>query len=132
MPDRPLLPSFLELSCRLTGFEAGTLQGTGLVEAYHDLLLQSLGEERFRWLVEGDAAAASRQVGPEAPAAPQGPGGDALARRLIRLWYSGHWDGAMVSPAAYRGGLLWRAIGVSPPGARPPGYGSWSLPPQHP
>ena len=108
MPDRPLLPTFLNLSCRLTGFDVATLQGTGLVEAYHDLVLESLGEEGLRELTDGGGA----------------------ARRLIRLWYTGHWDGAMVSAAAYRAGLLWRAIGVSPPGAWPPGYGSWSLPPQ--
>lgn len=108
MPDRPLLPTFLNLSCRLTGFDAATLQGTGLVEAYHDLVLESLGEEGLQGLTDGGSG----------------------ARRLIRLWYTGHWDGAMVSAAAYRAGLLWRAIGVSPPGARPPGYGSWSLPPQ--
>ncbi len=34
-----------------------------------------------------------------------------------------------VSAAAYTEGLLWRAIGAHPPGAKAPGYGSWAVPP---
>ncbi|MEU7525120.1 hypothetical protein AB0A74_05255 [Saccharothrix sp. NPDC042600] len=35
----------------------------------------------------------------------------------------------VVSPAAYTEGLLWRAIGAHPSGAKAPGYGSWVNPP---
>ena len=35
----------------------------------------------------------------------------------------------VVSPAAYTEGLLWRAIGAHPSGAKAPGYGSWAIPP---
>jgi hypothetical protein len=35
----------------------------------------------------------------------------------------------VVSSAAYAEGLLWRAIGAHPAGAKAPGYGSWALPP---
>ncbi|GAA2921231.1 hypothetical protein [Streptomyces enissocaesilis] len=35
----------------------------------------------------------------------------------------------VVSPAAYTEGLLWRAIGAHPSGAKAPGYGSWANPP---
>ena len=35
----------------------------------------------------------------------------------------------VVSPAAYTEGLLWRAIGAHPSGAKAPGYGSWAVPP---
>lgn len=34
-----------------------------------------------------------------------------------------------VSAAAYTEGLLWRAIGAHPQGAKAPGYGSWAAPP---
>ncbi len=70
-----------------------------------------------------------------------------LARNIISLWYLGIWNelpwywwlqhgiGAtnetrVVSSEAYKEGLLWRAMGAHPPGAKQPGYGSWSLPPQ--
>lgn len=130
MPERPLLPTFLEVSCHLTGFDAGMLLGTGLLETYHDLLLKCLGEERLRGLLYEQTPQPASTNTTEMPPAMQDPGSDALTCRLIRLWYTGHWGGEMVSAAAYRGGLLWRAIGVSPPGSRPPGYGSWSQPPQ--
>jgi hypothetical protein len=35
----------------------------------------------------------------------------------------------VVSPTAYTEGLLWRAIGAQPSGAKAPGYGSWAEPP---
>jgi hypothetical protein len=35
----------------------------------------------------------------------------------------------VVCPAAYTEGLLWRAIGAHPAGAKAPGYGSWAAPP---
>ena len=35
----------------------------------------------------------------------------------------------VVCPEAYAEGLLWRAIGAHPAGARAPGYGSWAAPP---
>ncbi|MFF4172365.1 hypothetical protein [Streptomyces sp. NPDC001744] len=35
----------------------------------------------------------------------------------------------VVSPDAYTEGLLWRAIGAHPSGAKAPGYGSWAQPP---
>ncbi|WP_405896184.1 hypothetical protein OG242_00270 [Streptomyces sp. NBC_00727] len=35
----------------------------------------------------------------------------------------------VVSPEAYTEGLLWRAIGAHPSGAKAPGYGSWANPP---
>lgn len=35
----------------------------------------------------------------------------------------------VVSAAAYTEGLLWRAIGAHPSGAKAPGYGSWAVPP---
>jgi hypothetical protein len=35
----------------------------------------------------------------------------------------------VVSPDAYTEGLLWRAIGAHPSGAKAPGYGSWAVPP---
>lgn len=108
MTDRPLLAAFLAASCELTGFDAATLVGTGMVETYHDRVLADLGAEGLAALTAGR--------GEDGPA-------------VIRLWYTGAWRGVMVSAAAYRTGLLWRAIGVPPPGSRPPGFASWTLPP---
>lgn len=73
----------------------------------------------------------------------------AVAKNVIKLWYSGTWfdlspewtatygipgtEGTFTaSPQAYAQGLLWFAVGTSPPGARAPGYGSWADPPRIP
>ena len=70
-----------------------------------------------------------------------------VARNVIKLWYAGMWyalpaewtdrygahPGAgtsSVTVAAYQEGLLWRAIGANPQGAKAPGYGSWAQPPR--
>ncbi|NNH33825.1 hypothetical protein C9413_32005, partial [Rhizobium sp. SEMIA 4085] len=38
----------------------------------------------------------------------------------------------VVSPDAYIEGLLWKAIGAHPAGAKGPGFGSWAFPPKIP
>jgi hypothetical protein len=70
-----------------------------------------------------------------------------VARNVIKLWYAGMWYGlppewtdryganaaaetSTVTAASYQEGLLWRAIGANPPGAKAPGYGSWAAPPR--
>jgi hypothetical protein len=70
-----------------------------------------------------------------------------VARAVIKLWYAGMWFGlppewtdsfgaqtaseaSTVTAASYQEGLLWRAIGANPPGAKAPGYGSWAQPPR--
>ncbi|MEU9900836.1 hypothetical protein ACIBCS_43265 [Streptomyces phaeochromogenes] len=70
-----------------------------------------------------------------------------VARNVIKLWYAGMWyalppewidrygahaavETSTVTAASYQEGLLWRAIGANPPGAKAPGYGSWAHPPR--
>jgi hypothetical protein len=70
-----------------------------------------------------------------------------VARNVIKLWYAGMWYAlppewtdhygastavgtSTVTAASYQEGLLWRAIGANPPGAKAPGYGSWAKPPR--
>jgi hypothetical protein len=72
-----------------------------------------------------------------------------VARNIVKLWYVGIWyalpaawselNGARpadttftVSATAYTEGLLWPAIGANPPGAKPPGFGTWVGPPRIP
>ena len=72
-----------------------------------------------------------------------------VARNIMKLWYLGIWyelprpwieaNGAraanitfMVSAEAYTEGLVWPAVGANPPGAKAPGYASWTGPPQIP
>jgi hypothetical protein len=143
--------SFASLSAALTGFRSSDLWGTGQVEPYLAEILATVGDDVVAHLLrEGDEALSSadpvktlrERVLDDARLGP-------VARNVIVLWYLGQWDplpqdwrnsyGAspldvarVVSPAAYRAGLVWRAIGAHPMGADGPGYGSWATAPTLP
>lgn len=147
------LHSFLRLSEALTGFSRTDLLGTGLARTYLDTLLGVVGSAATgELLLAGDeaigdrppdhptVAAALRQVVGHARLGP-------LAKNVIRMWYVGSWAqlpagwgdpaGAaagdvtrVVSAGAYREGLVWRAAGTHPPGAKHPGFGTWANPPR--
>ena len=60
-----------------------------------------------------------------------------LYNKVAGVVVTGNEDGAhaaaetsTVTSASYQEGLLWRAIGANPPGAKAPGYGSWAKPPR--
>jgi hypothetical protein len=72
-----------------------------------------------------------------------------VVRNIVKMWFVGIWyelpkkwkkpygiwpcDGTrVVSGPAYTEGLLWRAVGAHPSGAKAPGYGSWASPPRIP
>ncbi|MBV8842250.1 MAG: hypothetical protein JO307_05505 [Bryobacterales bacterium] len=69
-----------------------------------------------------------------------------MAKSIIQMWYLGQWTqtplawreefgtnpsdfNRVISAAAYTEGLVWRAAGTHPQGAKQPGYGTWSAPP---
>ena len=151
MNDYELLPRFLDFSAEVTAFSTLDLYGTGQAESYLSTVAAVVGNQALTELL--DAYERVPQADPQARAAllyrdvfsseKLGP----IARNVIKLWYAGTWYrlppewtesfGAregdvtfVVSPAAYTEGLLWRAIGANPPGAKAPGYGSWAAPPR--
>lgn len=108
--------AFLDASTRLTGFGRADLLGTGCAEEFWELVRKEAPEPALDALVSGEESAVDAAV--------------------IELWYLGIWRGTMgtegvvVSPRAYREGLVWRAMGAHPMGAKQPGFGSWALPPE--
>ena len=136
--------TFVAISVTLTGFSNAELQSTGLMRGWFDDLALIMGrpirDACLAAIAVDPAAALTRQ-----PFAP-------LARNLIRMWYVGQWkalpanwahanfdaDAArqfnefgrdadrVISPAGYVEGLAWRAIGINPPGAKQPGFASWT------
>jgi hypothetical protein len=149
-----LLERFLALSAEVTAFSAFDLQGTGQAEPYLSSVADLVGDEVLGELLDAYGRAADESADDPAARArllyrdifsseKLGP----IARNIIKLWYVGVWYelppewtesfGAyennvtfVVSPAAYTEGLLWRAIGANPPGAKAPGYGSWAVAPR--
>jgi hypothetical protein len=146
---------FLDFSVVVTGFSRFQLYGTGQVSLYFETVRDVIGGDLFGDLLktfhELDVKAKSSDdesiltdelrsdiLGSEK----LGP----IARNIIKLWYVATWyplpqpwrdafgtkakDGHfVVSPHAYPEGLLWQSLGVNPPGAKGPGYGTWSNPP---
>jgi len=153
MSDRARLDTFVALSIELTCFRGFELLGTGMAKTYLDTLDNVIGASLVDELLavhstlcdlEGDERVVAMRrsiLGHEK----LGP----IARNIIKLWYVGTWYALpgswqerfgpaiadrtfVVSPTAYIEGLLWRAAGAHPPGARAPGFGSWQYPPRIP
>lgn len=142
------LDEFLSLSADLTGFGRDHLLGTGVAQEYlqtlENIVPQLIVERLFGaygsmtdedLLVDQLRAQILENVD-------LGP----VARNIMVLWYCGSWSalpeswcerngrssrdvGHVVSTAAYLAGLQWSAMGSHPPGALPPGFGSWAVPP---
>ncbi|NEP00358.1 MAG: hypothetical protein F6K58_17095 [Symploca sp. SIO2E9] len=140
--DKPeLMKCFLDFSVEVTGFSLFDLQGTGQAPLYFDTIWGVIGGEMFRELLQAfqqscdvEKILASPKLGP-------------IARNIIKLWYIATWEQLppvwrekfratlndstfIASPYAYTEGLLWPAIGINPPAAKAPGYGTWSMPPK--
>lgn len=137
--------NFVKLCVPLTGFAAYDLNGTGMARLYLATAAEQLGGQ--------DGAHLNEFLQEWAEVYGQGHGPDRLsarnreiARALVYLWYTGAWPrlapavhGAlrrevpnkefMASPASYAEGLVWRAFGGHPGGAKPPSFGTWRVEP---
>ncbi|MGK7895056.1 MAG: hypothetical protein AB4372_15905 [Xenococcus sp. (in: cyanobacteria)] len=145
-----LMEYFLDLSVALTGFSRFDLEGTGQASLYFDTVYEIIDEEVLTDLLEtfhnldsSDPSAFAEELDSQIlTSAKRGP----LARNILKLWYTSTWEQMppawqnwygngkddktfIPSSAAYPEGLVWRTVGVNPPGAKPPGYGTWSEPP---
>lgn len=156
MTDRETLTAFLALSEDLTGFSAFRLRATGLADTHLAHLSERLGPGVLAALLEAHAAARAEAVGDDDALARalrhrvlSDPRLGPPARSLLKLWYVGVWHAlppewhaayggafddadCVPRPAAYTEGLLWPAVGASPAGAKPHGYGIWAHPPRIP
>jgi hypothetical protein len=157
MSDPARLQSFLDFSAEATAFTVFELQGTGMVGDYMKTVDEVAGPAVLDALLEAYGMILTRASG-ASPADRKaqmsreimgdtrlGP----IARNIIKLWYSGTWNKLpqswserfgpapgdrtfVVSPSGYIEGLLWKAIGAHPAGAKAPGYGSWAFAPRIP
>ena len=149
------MDAFLDFSQAVTGFSKLRLRGTGQADEYYATVADVAGAAVLDALLDAWARAQEeadrgddlddvlrRDVFDDAQLGP-------IARNVIKLWYVGMWYelpkewsdayGARerdvtftVSPTAYTEALLWPAMGTNPPGAKAPGYGSWTGPPRFP
>ena len=149
--DQNSLKQFLSLSVALTGFDEAELLGTGLQQEYKEQVVSVIGEaiSQELWAIAQNLADCDDDNDREIAirhdllASPKfGP----IARNIIQLWYWGTWiempqawrdqygvsdqdTTQFTSAKAYQEGLVWKVIGTHPQGAKQPGFGSWSMPP---
>lgn len=146
---------FINFSVVVTGFSEFHLKGTDLANLYFENIRDIIGGDLFGELLEtfdrlypknqenkNESILTNRLRSEILGSEKLGP----IARNIIKLWYVATWYQLpqswrdiygtkekdrtfIISPQAYQEGLLWPAIGVNPPGAKPPGYGTWSEPP---
>ncbi len=156
MTAQDQLQAFVAFSAEVTGFTEFDLQGTGQAAAYRSTVAEVVGDVVLAELLEAwarvrhaprvDDPPTQHRLRREIFSDPKlGP----VGRNIIKLWYVGIWYelppewidafGAleknytfMVSASAYTAGVLWPAVGGNPPGARGPGYASWTGPPRIP
>jgi len=147
---------FIAFSTEVTAFTTFDLWGTGQAEAYLATVGAVVGTAFLDELL-GAYEKILRETEGEPPSERKarlrreifgseklGP----IARNIVKLWYVGTWYELpawteafgpapkdvtfVVSSASYVEGLMWKAIGAHPAGARAPGYGSWASPPRIP
>jgi hypothetical protein len=125
---------FLEISVLLTGFNQAELHATGMLDTYYDALQANTAQDNFTYFFEEvgtilqekniaklDKAITSYLMQPSAY--------DGRAASIITMWYTGNWGTEVITGQAYVQGLVWDAAQTHPPGAKQPGFGSWSMPP---
>lgn len=142
---------FETVSAILTGYDGAALRATGCLPEYRRQVAAVAGPALAAQMVAAGHALAKLPDGPARDARARvdvfaDPDLGPLARSLIQLWYLGQWvpmppdwvarNGAqredvahILSPRAYREGLVWDAIGAHPLGAKPQGFGAWAQEP---
>lgn len=127
------IQSFLEISTFLTGFSAVELLGTGMLETYYNVVI----DQNAQVFTDAFFATSEKILADYRPSPliikekiatrllPDSLFGG-LAKGIITMWYMGSWGGNIISPQTYVQGLVWGVAGTHPPGAKQPGYGSWS------
>ena len=124
---------FLKISVALTGFNEAELEGTGMVDTYYQTILENNTTDVITYffravetIFEGSNSDEEKAIETVLMPATAFNG---LAQNIITMWYLGNWGQNVVSGKAYTQGLVWDAAETHPPGAKQPGYGTWSMPP---
>lgn len=126
---------FISISGAITGFPINELQSTGLGEAYYRHILDSIEGATFleflnvsQSILEStftedqlNNAMVAELITP--------PGMQDIFNNVATLWYMGTWEGHYVNDLSYKEGLVWSVMSSHPPGAKQPGFKSWSVKP---
>ncbi|ASS48758.1 MAG: hypothetical protein A3D31_06565 [Candidatus Fluviicola riflensis] len=126
---------FMSISESLTGFSVNELQATGLAETYYTYILGHLDAATFVefltvsknvFEISFTEDQLRNTIASEIMA---NPGLNDMAGKVITMWYSGTWEGSYINDLSYKEGLVWNLMHAHPPGAKQPGFKSWSVKP---
>lgn len=126
---------FIAISGAITGFSANELLSTGLGEAYYKHIFNSIEGPSFLEFLNTsknilESTHSLDQMNNAIIAELITPAGmQDVFNNVVTLWYLGTWEGAYVNDLSYKEGLVWRVMSGHPPGAKQPGYKSWSVQP---
>ena len=128
---------FLDISVFLTGFNKMELLGTGMLETYFNVVTNMNNVALVEsFLAESEKILAKNQGNTEKinneilhKLMPDSLY-NGLAKNIITMWYMGNWMNTVISPQSYVQGLIWGVAETHPPGAKQPGYASWSTAPK--
>ncbi|MFJ3788370.1 hypothetical protein [Kitasatospora sp. NPDC090091] len=133
---------FVDRCVPLTGFPTFDLYATGMAERYLETARKQVGAAAFAEFWAAWSTALDERGGPQ----DLSPVHLEVARALTYLWLTGAWprlapaahaalrrqmanEEFVVAPEAYVEGLVWRTFHGHPAGAKPPGFGTWAVPP---
>lgn len=126
---------FMSISESLTGFSVNELQSTGLAEIYYKHILGQIETATFieflnisKNVLENSYSQDQLKNAITAEILSNPPTQE-IAQSVITLWYMGTWEGAYVNDLSYKEGLVWNVMHAHPPGAKQPGFKSWSVKP---
>ncbi len=126
---------FMAISESLTGFSVNELQSTGLAEIYYKHILGQIETATFieflnisKSVLENSYTHDQLKNAISAEIL-SNPATQEIAQSVITLWYMGTWEGAYVNDLSYKEGLVWNVMHAHPPGAKQPGFKSWSVKP---
>ena len=133
-----MLNEFVELSQELLGIDQYYLWGTGRAAKYYDEVERFYGQARVQSMINKYTAIRQAADFEQRMYADLWSDEDSgpIVREITLLWltpngwYSLHGQPQMPDPYAYGDGLLWPAVGSHPPGAKAPGYNSWTEKPK--
>lgn len=125
------LDVFLSISSKLTGFKEIELLATGMTGVYFNTITAHTNPQTVALFYKECEQILSLDNEKEISKAIKNElipdsSYSGLAKQIITMWYMGTWNSEVISSSAYTQGLVWEAAETHPPGAKQPGFDSWS------
>lgn len=134
--------AFLDISAWLTGYDQTRLQATGMTDTYLETLTKNSNPSVLAHFYQQAATILKLATEDHALALTQTESTlmhisnfEATAQKIILMWYTGQWFndpsgfGEQINAQSYVQSLVWPTAQVHPPGAKQPGFASWSQQP---